>query len=137
MGYESILTLVGISIAPADRARVKKLLAEQRKADKNAFDGLFQFVALTSENRLEFCRKKLPMPEESELPDEEGFVRSAVGKWPSIEKFADWLSRNGFKGSVVLHSREGDGAAWGWEFEGARMRYLELRPAGRWRRLRE
>jgi hypothetical protein len=136
MGYETTLHLVGVRIAPTHRPRIEKLLKKQRAAKDPALACLFQLVDLTSLHTLEFRRKKLPMPEESELPDEEGFVLSAVGKWYGSEKFACWLCRNGFEGSVVQHSREGDGAAWGWEFRGGRIRYLELKAVGTWKRLR-
>jgi len=37
-------------------------------------------------------------------------------------------------GQIVLHSSEGDGLAWGWEFDGkGGMEYFQLDPVGRWR----
>ena len=53
-------------------------------------------------------------------PDEtDGTVPALAGKWYEAEYVARWLKRHCEKGGrLVLHSLEGDGAAWGWEFDG-------------------
>jgi hypothetical protein len=135
MGYETTLYLVGVSLPHIHRRRVEQLLKKHKQSKNTDLACLFQCVDFTSDNTLEFRAKQLPCPKASEVPDEEGFVVSAVGKWYGSEKFAVWLCRNHFEGALIQHSLEGDGAAWGWEFEKGRIRCLELRPEGTWQRL--
>ena len=136
MAYETTLILVGISIPPELRVRAEKLLRTQRNAGNQSLAQILRLVDLTSDGTLEFRAKKLPLPDASEEPDEEGFVLSAAGTWYESEKFALWLCRTEFAGSVIEHSREGDGEAWGWEFKDGRIRCLELKPSGPWLRVR-
>jgi hypothetical protein len=136
MGYETILHLIGVTVDPSRRAHVDKLIKKQREAKKSRLAYILGVVDFTSEGYLEFRHKKLPLPEASELPDEEGFVLTAAGKWYDAEAFAEWLCRHDFEGFVVQHSREGDGDAWGWEFRHGRVRYHQLKPAGLWKRIK-
>jgi len=68
-------------------------------------------------------------------PDELGTIPAMDAKWAGSEAIAKWLKKyckGG--GSIVEHSLEGDGAAWGWEFDGkGKMRYLALKPAEKWK----
>ncbi len=132
MGYETTIILVGIRIPPERRVRAEKVLRTRRNSGNQRLAEILRLVDFTSDGTLEFRAKKLPLPNASEEPDEEGFVLSAAGKWYESERFALWLCRTGFAGSVIEHSREGDGEAWGWEFKDGRIRCLELRPSGRW-----
>ena len=67
-------------------------------------------------------------------PDDEGTVIALFGKWYEAEKIASWLKHHSEKGGrIVEHSIEGDGDAWGWEFDGkGRMRELQLCSVGKW-----
>ena len=68
-------------------------------------------------------------------PDEEdGSVPAIEGKWYESEQIAQWLKLHSEKGGrIVLHRFEGDGYAWGWEFDGkGRLRELHLRSMGKW-----
>jgi hypothetical protein len=134
MGYETTLILVDITIPSERRVHAEKLLQKRRNAGNQSLAQILRLVDFTSDGTLEFRAKKLPLPDASEEPDEEGFVLSAAGKWYESEKFALWLCRTGFEGSLIEHSREGDGEAWGWQFKDCRIRRLELRPSGRWLR---
>jgi hypothetical protein len=76
------------------------------------------------------------------VPDDEGLVVSALadytpeyGKWYDTHLVAAWLCEQGCEGRIIQHSREGDGDAWGWEFEDGRIRELKLLPATAWARL--
>jgi len=132
MGYESTLHVLGVMVAPDRRQRVDTLLARQCKGRDAGLANLFRHLAFTSNGTLELR----PIDGDSdELPDEEGFVCSIWGKFYESEKFARWLCRHCEIGRVIQHSREGDGAAWGWEFKRGRIRYWELKPAGVWQRL--
>jgi hypothetical protein len=134
MGYETILHLIDLQVAPQYRAAIERSINKQRLGKNKDLAEIFSCIDFTSADTLEFVRKRLPMPSESELADEEGFVLTAAGKWYESERFAEWLCRNHFEGSVIEHSREGDGAAWGWEFRNGQIRNLELRPRGKWER---
>jgi hypothetical protein len=136
MGYETTLILVGIRIPSERRDQAEKLLRKRRTAGNQSLAHILSLVDFTSQGALEFRHKKLPLPDASEVPDDEGFVLSAAGKWYESEKFALWLCRTGFEGSLIEHSRECDGEAWGWQFKNGRIRRLELRPSGRWLRVR-
>lgn len=67
--------------------------------------------------------------------EEDGTVSALTGTWYESEKIAEWLKLHSEKGGrIVQSSWEGDGAAWGWEFDGrGRLRNLDLRPVGKWR----
>ena len=70
------------------------------------------------------------------VPDEDDHTVPALyGKWYEAERIAAWLKKYCEQGgSIVLHSIEADGGAWGWEFDGrGRMRELGMRPIGKWR----
>jgi hypothetical protein len=136
MGYQTTIYLLGVTIAPAQRTRAEELLKKQRRETKSKLSQLARLVAFTSDGTLEFRNKALPIPGASEVPDDEGFVLSALGKWYQAEELARWLCFNGFSGSVIQHSCEGDGAAWGWEFKSGRIRTLGLVPITRWQHLR-
>ena len=79
------------------------------------------------------------MPQKDDItpysPDEDyGDVPAITAKWYEAEDIALWLKQHVEKGGkIVAHSNEGDGAAWGWEFDGkGRMRELHLCSVGKW-----
>lgn len=60
---------------------------------------------------------------------EDGTTIALFGTWDEHEKIASWVKLYSEKGGkMVLFSYNGDGAAWGWEFDGkGRMRELKFR----------
>ena len=62
-------------------------------------------------------------------PFEDNTTIALFGKWDEHEKIASWVKLHSEKGGkMVLFSYDGDGAAWGWEFDGkGRMRELQFR----------
>lgn len=134
MGYETTLYLIGVRIPPSRRAHGEKCLQKQREGKDEGLAGLCQVVDFDSDGFLQVVAKRAKKQGwyVDEVPDDEGFVLSLVGKCYGSEKFARWLCRSGFEGSIIQHSCEGDGRAWGWEFKTKRIRYWELRPAGPW-----
>ena len=132
MGYESILTLVGTKIKPEYLAKVEQTLEKKTARGFSPINWYFDLVMIDEDDCLAFIARK----DGADFydPFEDGSVPAIMGKWPDVEKFASWLRQYSEKGGrMVLHSIEGDGVAFGWEFDGnGRMRYLELRPAGKW-----
>jgi hypothetical protein len=57
------------------------------------------------------------------------------GKWYDCEEFAHWLKPHCEKGGrIIEHSREGDGNAWGWEYDGkGGLKYFQLDHYGTWK----
>ena len=135
MGYETTLILVGISVAAERRAEMEQLLQKQPGETPPGLAILIRQLALTPDDTIEFrLRPEDDVPTDEE-PDNEGYVSSVWGKWREAEALAEWLCRHGAEGQVIQHSREGDGAAAGWEFRGGRIRPLSLQPSGPWKRL--
>ena len=138
MGYETELYLIDVEVPASHLAHAKKLLEKQRLA-KNPTSSYFCYVVdFNSDGQLSFVAKlaKKKGWRVNYVPGDDGFVPAIVGKCYQSEKFARWLCRNGFNGSVIQHSGEGDGAAWGWEFKNGRIRYLQMNPCSSWQPLR-
>ncbi len=66
--------------------------------------------------------------------EDEETTLAHFGKWDEHEKIASWVKLHSEKGGkMILCSYDGDGAAWGWEFDGkGRMRELQFRYIGKW-----
>jgi hypothetical protein len=139
MSYETTLFL----LAEPGRGKAKSLRSalQREQTGKGATDPksevnfLLRHIEFSSCDSLEFRPNKRHGVDSDECPDDEGLVLSVWGGWHEPEGLALWLCQHGAEGSVVLHSREGDADAWGWEFENRRIRRLQLSPASRWRRL--
>lgn len=135
MGYETSLQLVDVEVDPRRRPEIEAAIRKGVRSENKGLRLFLRWLGITSDNTLEFratCKRDFVLPH---CPDDEGFVSAAVGKWHRPEEIAEWLCKHCSSGRLILHSLEGDGAAFGWEFESGRIRYLELRPVGRWRRL--
>lgn len=135
MGYETSLQLVEVEIDPRCRPEIEAAIRKAARSENDDLELFLRWLGITSDGTLEFraaCKRQLVLPQ---CPDDEGFVSAAIGKWRQPEEIAEWLCKHCSSGRLILHSLEGDGAAFGWEFESGRIRYLELRPVGRWRRL--
>lgn len=62
-------------------------------------------------------------------------AEEGIGLWRSWTlATGEWLKLHSEKGGrLIQHSSEGDGAAWGWEFDGrGRLRQLALCSVGKW-----
>jgi len=133
MGYRSSLHLIDVKIKPEsvqlfERIRTGKV----RVRSKLRF--LLERVVLDAGGFLAFKPSDDGLdPYEPDADD--GTTPSLEGKWYKVdERFGAWLKQHSEKGGrIVLHSREADGSAWGWEFDGrGRMRSLGLRRIGKW-----
>lgn len=131
MGYETSLHLIGASVAAGRREQVRKALKKACKGKDHQLVALLEQVDFSSSGTLEFLHGEDSVDE----PDDEGFVVAIWGKHYGAEAFAKWLACHCDEGEVILHSREGDGEAWGWEFKKGRIRALRLQPVGTWKTL--
>jgi hypothetical protein len=131
MGYWTSMHLVEVRIKKDCRATVKRQIRNHKRVEDENLSFFLDWVAIDREGFLCFRPdKEEPDPY---CPDEEGFVCAKVGEWHSGDSIAHWLKRYCDGGGIVFHSREGDGAAWGWEFDGqGKTRLIELRPKGKW-----
>lgn len=140
MSYETTLFL----LAEPGRGKAKSLRTalQREQTGKGATDPkselnfLLRHIEFSSCGSLEFRPNKRHGLYSDELPDDEGLVLSVWGGWHEPKELALWLCAGGAEGRVMLHSREGDADAWGYEFKGGRIRTLELVPTSQWRRLR-
>jgi hypothetical protein len=133
MGYESCLHLVNVKIKAESVSRVKCKLSRKSSRGDDPLRFFFERAVMDSSNFLVF--KASEDGHDPYAPDEEeGDVPALYGKWYEAESIAAWLRQHSEKGGrIVLHSIEGDGNAWGWEFDGrGRMRQLVLKPVGKW-----
>lgn len=133
MGYETSLQLIGVKVDPARRAEIENRLRDPREdPGKVCF---LELVGLTPDDTIEFDTRRAPDLISTFETDDEGFTQAAIGKWHDAEPIARWLAQACTSGQLILHSMEGDGSAYGWEFKNGRIRYLELRPSGPWKKL--
>ena len=133
MGYEWDLHLDGVKIKPDAVPAVKKALASPGIRGTVRIKYFLEQAMIDSTGFLLFKGREDGF--NSYVPDEDdGTVPAIAGKWYEVGHIARWLRRHSEKGGrLVLHSNEGDGEAWGWEFDGkGRMRSLQLVPVGRW-----
>lgn len=132
MGYESCLHLVDVKIKAESVSRVKRKMS---RANSCGDDTLRFFLERADIDNMGFLSFKASEDgHDPYVPDEEGDVPALYGKWREAHGIAAWLRQHSEKGGrMVLHSIEGDGHAWGWEFDGrGRMRELALKPVGKW-----
>ena len=135
MGYETSVQLVGVEIDPRRRREIEAAIRKAVRSENEGLRHFLRWLGITRDGTLEFraaCKRQFVLPQ---CPDDDGFVSAAIGKWHRPEEIAEWLCKHCSSGRLILHSLEGDGAAFGWEFAGGCIRDLELRPVGRWRRL--
>jgi hypothetical protein len=132
MGYLSTLHLVDVRIKQESVAEVAQALAAGAEAADEEDYGFFSRAVLDEDRFLAFSASD--DDDDGYVPDEEdGTVPALSGKWYDAEEIAAWLKLNVEGGSIILHSEEADGAAWGWEFDGAgKMRELQLAAVGEW-----
>lgn len=132
MGYETELHLEEITVAPAWRAEVRKLIREQRKAKDEALAWIFHVIRLGRSGDIEFRAHVYPGdPSPQLLPGGHG-SHSGAGKWYAAAEFARWLCRHCDSGRLIQKSLEGDCECGGWEFIDGRIRSLGLVPVSSW-----
>ena len=134
MGYETALHLVDVKIKEESLPSVKKAIKGKRKS--NQFDPVAQFLECVIVDDSGFlCFKPIANFDSPYDPnDDDGTLPALSGKWRQSEKIAEWLKQYSKEGGCLIHhSNEGDGAAWGWEFDGrSKMRELALCSIGDW-----
>ena len=130
MGYETSLHLINIKIKRDSLESVARTLKTGKTRGFSDLEYFFEYAAVDSDGYLAFkvndnyeCRYE---------PDEDdGTVPALEGKWYEAERIADWVKKHSEKGgSIIQHSCEGDGAAWGWS-AGNRRWTGRSRPATR------
>ena len=134
MGYVTALHLVDVKIKDDSLPIVKKALATKKGRGLGPIKSFLEESFLPDDGFLSF--KPTGNYASPYVPDEDdGTVPAVEGKWYESEQIAEWLklhSENG--GRLIQHSSEGDGAAWGWEFDGrGRLRELALCSVGKWK----
>ncbi len=132
MGYETALHLVDVKIKADSLQDVKRALAKPGGRGLKAISHFLEQALIDEDGLLTFR----PSDEYSTSydPCDDGTVPALIGKWHESEKIARWLKPHSEKGGrLINHSCEGDGEAWGWEFNGrGKMREIGLGYAGKW-----
>jgi hypothetical protein len=128
MGYETRLHLVDVKIKDDRRHEFDRLFI--RKRNRREIQYFLGEVMIDDAGFL--CFKS--SDDNAYVPDEtDGSIPAKDGKWREPEAIMDLLKQYVQGGKMVFHSLEGDGDAFGWEFDGkGRARALELRPKGKW-----
>ena len=148
MGYWTNLTLVNVQIHKKLANEVKLKIIMNDRIASNTFDMDEVLCPITSKPDSDTSC----FWEDAMIYDENGDGKRAFlgfkpdsddpfdtypmmkGKWYSIEAIAHELKKYCKSGLIVLHSLEGDGAAFGYEFNGkGQMRLLGLLPYGKWK----
>jgi hypothetical protein len=124
---------VNVRIKAESISPVKRRLSRKTSQSDDALRFFLERAYLDTRGFLSF--KASEDGHDPYVPDEEeGDVPALYGKWREAESIAKWLRQYSASGGrMVLHSIEGDGEAWGWEFDGrGHMRELALKPVGKW-----
>jgi hypothetical protein len=132
MGYETSLHLVDIRVKAGSILVVQQALKARKGRARSYVQSFLEQVVIDSEGFLAFKASEDGC--DPYVPDDEGTVPALFGKWYGSGQIARWLRKHSERGGrLIEHSMEGDGAAWGWEFDGrGKMRALDLRPIGKW-----
>jgi hypothetical protein len=133
MGYETALHLIDVKIKASSAAFVSRTLKTMTGRGLVRLRPFLERAVIDSEGFLAFKASEDGL-DPYVAHEEDRTVPALYGKWYEAERFARWLSRHSEKGGrLILHSKEADGRAWGWEFDGrGRMRPLGLVPIGKW-----
>jgi len=133
MGYHVSFHLVDIKIKTELLGEVAQALQNAGDAGSAPLSGFLERATVDSAGFLAFRASEDGL--DPYVPDEDdGTVPALYGKRYGEEQIAAWVKKYSEGGGrIVLHSVEGDGEAWGWEFDGkGRMRRLALCPIGKW-----
>ena len=134
MGYLTTLNLINIKIKKDSIPVVERALKTKKGRGLASIQFFLSRAIIDINGFLSF------MPQEDDIspyvPDGDyGDVPALTAKWYEDEKIASWIKQHSEKGGqIVEHSNEGDGGAWGWEFDGkGRMKELSLCSVGKWK----
>ena len=134
MGYETSLHLINVKIKNESIPVVTKAIITRKDRELAKFRYFFTVIGLNSSGFLRLLDNG-----QYATPDgvnkEDGTALALDGKWYDVEDFASWLKMHSEKGGrIILHSAEGDGLAWGWEFDGkGGMKNFQLDHVGKWK----
>jgi hypothetical protein len=132
VGYDTALHLNDVKIKSSSVPDVKRALANPDGRGLKKICGFLEQAVIDEDGFLTFrASDEYLTPYD---PGDDGTVPALIGKWYESEKIAGWLKRHSEKGGrLINHSCEGDGEAWGWEFNGrGKMREIGLGYAGKW-----
>ena len=134
MGYETSLHLVKVKIKKESIPLVNLILKSGNKPGFSKIGYFFEHIFIDSEGFLHLKAKEY-CNDAYGLNEKDGTARALDGKWYDSEDLASLLKPYCEKGGrIVLHSAEGDGLAWGWEFNGrGGMKYFQLDHVGKWK----
>ena len=134
MGYETSLQLINVKIKSESIPIITKAIRTGKGRGLKKFRYFFTVIGLDSSGFLRLldnghCATPYGVNKE------DGTALALDGKWYDVEDFASWLKTHSEKGGrIVLHSAEGDGLAWGWEFDGkGGMKNFQLDHVGKWK----
>jgi hypothetical protein len=133
MGYRTARYLVDVKIK-SDSIPVVRKAIETKKGKGLARLKHFLEIAYLADDDLLCFRPTEEYTSPYSPMEGDGSVPAIEGKWYESEDIAKWLKLHSEKGGqLIQHSCEGDGAAWGWEFDGkGRLRSLALCSMGKW-----
>ena len=134
MGYETSLQLVNVKIKDGSVPVVTKAIVTGKGKGLAKIRYFFSVISLDNTGFLHLLNNDICSTPYG-INKEDGTALALDGKWYDVEDFADWLKLHAEKGGrIVLHSAEGDGLAWGWEFDGkGGMENFQLDHVGKWR----
>ena len=133
MGYETTVHLVDLLVKKSSIFEIQALI---KTGNERLPDSVRHFLTcITIDEGGFLCFVPNETYYSSYEPDEEDETVPALsGKWKQIDAIVTWLkSRVEEDGLLIEHSCEGDGAAWGWEFNGkGQARKIALCPVEEW-----
>lgn len=132
MSRKISLELIGISIKRKSVPTVRKAFKSQKDPELAEIGHFLSLATLDEAGDLAFKTGK--ENDDPYGPWEDGTTIAKFGTWDEHKKIASWVKHHTNGGKMVLFSCDGDGAAWGWEFDGeGRMRELKFRYLGLWK----
>ncbi|MDG2219968.1 MAG: hypothetical protein P8L85_01215 [Rubripirellula sp.] len=133
MGYETTLYLVDVEIKSDSLAAVEKTIKTKKGKGVAKIRHFINEIAIDTVGFLQF-RASGSYGSPYDPCEDDGTVPALQGKWSQAEAIAKWVSQHSCEGGMIVHhSCEGDGGAFGWEFDGqGNMRELALCAVGDW-----
>jgi hypothetical protein len=133
VGYLSSFHLVDVKIKEDCLEIVNDALSIQNGDESSELEYFQERAVLDSDNFLCFTPHE-DGSDPYEPCEDDGTIPAIYGKWYDGEELASWLKQYCEEGGkMIFHSIEGDGDAWGWEFDGqGSMRDLQLCSVGEW-----
>ena len=118
MGYETTQYLVDIKIKPDSIRTVATTIETRKSKGVKKIQHFIDEITIDGDGFLQFK----PSDHYGNLYDpceDDGTVPALQGKWREAEAIAKWVCQHSEEGGMIVHhSDEGDGAAFGWEFDG-------------------